>query len=265
MIFRKVLKTLFWNVGKLIINVKESFNCFYQETLRYKGKLQKEMNLPKAQDIRTFQKRLCFFKKSIRDLPFGCALDLGCNNGVYMKWIKEKCPNLQSITGIDIDQTKLNEAQQYGTVIHGNIELLETWNHMKGKQFMLILASQILEHTKNPTSILDLCHNHLKNKGILVLGVPNEGAWIHRMARTVWNGYRTNPEHLQYFTEKQIRRWLHESGFVVIDCMREVFYIGWDRWYYPIKRTRFGWHFLNGLTKVFPSQCSDFYLVCRKK
>jgi len=58
-------------------------------------------------------------------------------------------------------------------------------------------------------------------------------------------------------------RKLMAAGIFIDSVMREVFYIGCDRLYYWLTARSWGFKLLSVMTRLWPSECSDFYFECR--
>lgn len=91
------------------------------------------------------------------------VLDVGAvgQTGAYNLWDEIK-PVAKELVGIDI-MSSGNEG-----VVQGDME-----TYSFGRKFDVIVLGDIIEHVNNQGLLLDNCHRHLKNDGILVITTPN--------------------------------------------------------------------------------------------
>lgn len=108
-----------------------------------------------------------------------CVLDVGCGEGKLAKLIKEKsCV----VYGIDIDRAAIQyalEKGRYQDIFCFDVEkpcdnILE-YERFKKKalKFDYIVIADILEHTINPTKVLQEISDCLKDDGKILVSVPN--------------------------------------------------------------------------------------------
>ncbi|MBN1299258.1 MAG: class I SAM-dependent methyltransferase [Actinobacteria bacterium] len=81
------------------------------------------------------------------------------------------------------------------------------------KEFDVLTIWDVLEHVPDPAKELQECYRVLKKGGIIVINYPDFGSILSRLAGRRWWFLLSN--HLYYFTEKTIRKYLENSGFKV--------------------------------------------------
>jgi 2-polyprenyl-3-methyl-5-hydroxy-6-metoxy-1,4-benzoquinol methylase len=85
-----------------------------------------------------------------------------------------------------------------------------------GQQFDFIVMGDVIEHVTDPRQALAKAAALLKPAGLLWLSTPDhEGAWTRVMddADPMW----LEGEHMQYFSQRSLRRLLAEQGLAVLD------------------------------------------------
>jgi len=145
-------------------------------------------------------------------------LDIGCGTGAFLFYIMNKFHNLY---GIDASRKEASYAQSLGlNVIEGTAEWVDTYFD---QQFDAILMSDVLEHLEEPNLVLSKCYDLLRNKGLLLLRIPNGSFQICKaklLSRLKSNQYRKpersligSGEHLSHFSAGTVTKMLESNGF----------------------------------------------------
>lgn len=142
-------------------------------------------------------------------------LDIGCAMGGYGKRLKQIRPEIFLI-GVEQNPVMAKSAERYyDEVVRCPVEEANLADN-----FDLVNCGDILEHLKDPWSMLKRVNALLKDGGYLVLSVPNAGHWS--VIRDLLKGrFRYVPAgilcvtHLRWFTEHSIRESLENAGFSI--------------------------------------------------
>lgn len=139
------------------------------------------------------------------------VLDFGCGNGVYLEKLHKLHLNWE-LYGLDIDPRACAIARKKGfTIFCGSIQNADYPDSF----FDEINASQVLEHTSDPSSVLAEMHRILKNNtGVIRIDIPNFGSLPAKIFRSYWFNLDV-PRHLYHFSPKTITRMLQKNGFNV--------------------------------------------------
>ena len=78
--------------------------------------------------------------------------------------------------------------------------------------FDVVVLSSFLEHEINPLSLLKNTFIKLKDKGNVIIKVPNFDSWNRHLRKEKWCGFR-HPDHVNYFTPKTLKDISLRSGF----------------------------------------------------
>lgn len=139
----------------------------------------------------------------------GTLLDIGCGHGffVYAAEIRG-----YASMGADIDKEAIN----FGRSNLG-VNIMECNNDSLADKlplgnFDVITAWTLLEHLRMPTSCCETVYKLLKPGGIFVGAVPNIEGIGFRIWKTKW--HLMIPEHLNYFSDRTLKRFLTKSGFL---------------------------------------------------
>ena len=126
--------------------------------------------------------------------PDSKLLDIGCAKGIIEKVVGGRCNY-----GLDIAYNNLIEAKEYLYPTSGDSQSLP----YKDNSFDIVLCSEVLEHLLSPESCLNEIKRVIKNKGIVIITVPNTGSLQFRL-NIAFRGEFKN--HLNYpYNRKHIR------------------------------------------------------------
>jgi len=106
------------------------------------------------------------------------VLDVGCGTGSLAK---EMNKNHCEVTGIELDDDSADVAQMYCKVlIRGDVESIELDKEFYN-YFDVIIFADVLEHLKDPSSVLKRFIKYLKDDGFLIISLPNIANWRIRL------------------------------------------------------------------------------------
>jgi len=162
-------------------------------------------------------------------------LDVGCSTGDLLLLARDR---FRQLYGVDFCEASLRTCKR---------KLCERWNgrkdavvvvgdlnsgfKFKDESFDLVTAIAILEHVFDVYGFIAECSRVLKIDGLLIIEVPNIAYVRHRVRLLLgklpvtscprgWReGFGWDGGHLHYFTLKELRHMLVESGFTVL-CER---------------------------------------------
>ncbi len=156
-----------------------------------------------------------------RILPTGQNyLDIGCWTG-DSTIIYGALNRFKEVYGIEISEKAGSEAKERGIKVSNcdiNIDILPYPNNF----FDCISFMAVIEHLVDPYHILKEIKRVIKNDGILIIGTPNVASLSNRLR--VLKGCRPRTSfdlgwdggHLLYFTPKDLKELLGDTGFEVI-------------------------------------------------
>lgn len=144
-------------------------------------------------------------------------LDVGCAHGNLGKHLKAKG---NFVYGIEISKTMGEEAKKVlDEVIIEDIEKIELpW---PSDFFDVIICNNILEHLFDPKAVLVKLRKHLRDDGIIIVGLPNVANW--QIIKDLLLGKFEYTDiglldngHIRFFTPKSAIRLLNECGYTQI-------------------------------------------------
>lgn len=146
------------------------------------------------------------------------VLDVGCACGTNLMWLKSYHPEAR-LCGIELNEKSASIAQWFGQVEALDVETLEReeWRN----SFDYIILADIVEHLKDPWSLLKRMKGFLKQGGRLIISVPNvcHISNLRNMLHGNWeyeNSGILDRTHLRFFTKKSFAKCLEEAGLSII-------------------------------------------------
>lgn len=165
-------------------------------------------DLSRANIISTMQRieRNNLFVKLVK----GKVLVVGCGEG-FINEVLEKHGN--TVTGLDLSDTRLERASKRvkGKLVSGDVYSLPFEND----SYETLIASEILEHLKEPYTALTEFHRVLKTKGRLILTVPNGLNPIQFFKALRDKPHQEAEGHYFIYTPYCLQVMLKKSGFTV--------------------------------------------------
>lgn len=150
------------------------------------------------------------------------VLEIGCGSGTIIGHLAraKQCRAL----AVEPDARMADEARtQDIEVIQGSIEDRTVRELLAARApFDAIIFADVLEHLRDPWTILRAARPWLAENGVVLASVPNVAHWSIRLALLAgrWNytdGYLMDRTHLRWFTQKTLRQLFIETGYRVTD------------------------------------------------
>lgn len=189
------------------------------------------------------------------------GLDLGCGDGSNLGWLR---PHFSRLYGSDYNLLRLMRAARLGIDARLFMADINDYPAMNDS-FDVIYFNHVLEHIPDDAAALREVRRILKPGGLLILGVPNEGAAFWQLAYRLQPRVRTTSDHLHHYTADSIAAKCKAAGFFV----RRTLPIGWGvpHWTLDAIIRRFKWadDLLESVGRRFmPGQATSLYLLLTK-
>ena len=153
----------------------------------------------------------------------GRLLDIGCSVGFLLE---EALKLGFEAEGIELNEKAVDFARSRGLTIK-NCGLENSG--YKDNTFDAVCLNHILEHIVEPAEFLQAVKKIIKEKGILVIGVPNHDSLIARLAGKSWYGWGI-PEHVWHFDRASLGNLLLNNGFRIRELIQ-------NSQYYPFSKS----------------------------
>ena len=117
------------------------------------------------------------------------------------------------VAGIEFDAATGEKARQYYDVFE--VANLETYPFSARREFDYIVFADVLEHLRDPATVLRACIPCLKESGKIIISVPNIANWIIRLSLLFGKfDYMDrgilDRTHLRFFTSRSLRQLMKE-------------------------------------------------------
>ena len=140
----------------------------------------------------------------------GKLLDLGSGVGTFVNEMKQKG---WEVTGIEPDEDARNTARQlYKIDLSDN----SSFYHLSPGSFDAITLWHVLEHVHDLSSYLLQLKNLLKDKGRLIIAVPNYTSLDAAIYREYWAAYDV-PRHLYHFSPASMKWLMEKHGLKILE------------------------------------------------
>ena len=138
-------------------------------------------------------------------------LDVGCSNGAFIHAANTMGMNCE---GVEPAKEAAQAAQEAGLkVSHGFLEEVR----FPDNSFDVITIFEVIEHLKDPLSILKECKRLLKPGGILGIRTGNTDSWTVKTLKGKWHYFNIDKHggHISFFNKNSISTLAQKTGFKV--------------------------------------------------
>ena len=138
-------------------------------------------------------------------------LDVGCSRGQFVDAAMKLGFRAE---GVEPAPAIAAAAREQGLKVHTG--LLEE-QHFPDASFAAVTLFEVIEHLKEPASLLTECRRILEPGGVLVLTTGNAASWTARAMKGRWDYYHiaTDAGHISFFNPGSLRRLAARCGYAV--------------------------------------------------
>ena len=148
-----------------------------------------------AQNLTNYRKT-----KILKQINAKSILDYGCGSGSFVRYTSKRGYETNGYEPInDTNDTNISDSME--TFKYKNFDCITLWH--------------VLEHTKDPVSILKELKRKLQKGGSLLLALPNYDSYDNIYYKKEWAGYDV-PRHLYHFNKKSVMFLSEKTGFQLI-------------------------------------------------
>ncbi|WP_340152882.1 class I SAM-dependent methyltransferase [uncultured Marivirga sp.] len=180
---------------------------------------------------------------SIAKQKKGRILDYGCGTGYFLETMKANGWKTYGIEPNDIARTIANKK----TAVHNNIQNL----NLKNRKFDVITLWHVLEHIHDINNTIKTLKTILKEKGKIVVAVPNIESYENSVFDEEWAAYDV-PRHLYHFSQETMKTLMLKHGLKV----KKVYPMKLDAYYISLLSNKYKYNknkFINSIITGYKS------------
>lgn len=148
--------------------------------------------------------------ESVTGLKSGSLLDIGSGTGYFAAEMKKA--NWE-VTGLEPDPGARKIAQEINNV---SLSSTEIFYQLPVKNFDVITLWHVLEHVHDLKKYVVHFKSLLKDKGVLLVAVPNYKSLDAEIYREQWAAYDV-PRHLYHFSPNSMKNMMEAHGFKIVE------------------------------------------------
>jgi len=155
-------------------------------------------------------------------------LDVGCSIGTFGKNLKESRNSKLEVIGIEVDEKMAEVAtQRLDKVIVSDIEIMDVSEYFELGYFDCIIFADVLEHLRDPWTVLGKFARCLNDSGVVIASIPNVRHYsvlFNLIFRGCWP-YKdrgiNDRTHLRFFTLRNIYELYQQANLSIIQVGRK--------------------------------------------
>ncbi|MBE9571653.1 MAG: glycosyltransferase [Proteobacteria bacterium] len=154
------------------------------------------------------------------------VLEIGCATGYMTRYLKEELGC--RVFCVEIDPESAQKARPYcEELLIEDIERLDIGGALKDRRFDVVILADVVEHLKDPRSILEKLRHFLGDTGYILLSIPNgaHGSMALELLDGKWE-YRSegllDRTHLHFFDKDSLSALLDETGYLISQLDRVI-------------------------------------------
>lgn len=148
----------------------------------------------------------------------GTVLDIGCGTGAFLGMCNK---NRWEVFGIEPDADARSIAKETNGVSSA-ASIKDFDSLFPGQQFDAITMWHVLEHVHDLEEFFSFISTRLKDKGALIIAVPNCSSYDAQKYGEFWAAYDV-PRHLYHFTPKDLKTLMNKRGYKQVDIRPMIF------------------------------------------
>jgi 2-polyprenyl-3-methyl-5-hydroxy-6-metoxy-1,4-benzoquinol methylase len=143
----------------------------------------------------------------------GSLLDVGCNEGRGLEFYQS---HGFATEGLELNSKAAEVARAKGFTVYGStLEGFAT-----EKKYDVIVLSNVLEHSLDPSSMLQHIHRLLNLNGQVWISCPNSRSWLRSAFGRYWINWHV-PFHVVHFSPDSLGEMLRKSHFEIVKIRQE--------------------------------------------
>jgi len=195
------------------------------------------------------------------------VLDAGCGDGINLVGLRriEGDEHLvMNVFGVDYNPLRLGRAEKAEPTARLHLASLDQLPYGDGT-FDVVLCNHVVEHVPDFALALAELFRVVRPEGLVIVGVPNEGCLIARLRNhVIQRSIIRTTDHVNFFTERILRRALTEAGLQVRQVQLETFFFPHSYINAGLNEFAVGHWLMARLRKVCPSQAGGLIVASER-
>jgi len=146
----------------------------------------------------------------IKSNKLNSVLDIGCGIGLKLK--KYVYPFCKDITGIDVEQ-HINFCKKHYNFGYWLIEDIELPKMQLDKKFDIIIASDVIEHLRDPNKLFSYIRRHAANDTYVIISTPERDLVQGEYSF----GPPSNKAHIREWNMAEFSEYIKKMNFEIIN------------------------------------------------
>ncbi len=187
-------------------------------------------------------------------------LDLGCGDGENLQWLRKYANRIYASDYNSIRLARINSCAEE------QVYLADITNYPAlDNSFEIIFFNHVLEHIPDHLTAMREVARITQPGGIVILGIPNEGALFGRLAYKFQPSSRKTTDHVHFYTMYEILRLCELTDLKV----QETKYLGYGIPHWSLDSHIRKFKILESIFEnvgrfICPRQASSIYVILRK-
>jgi SAM-dependent methyltransferase len=148
--------------------------------------------------------------------PGSHYLDIGCGYGFAVDFAR----HVFDLHALGVDPSQFAAAGRDGLKIKIIQTYLSPSLDLGGRLFDLVVASEVIEHTKDPLEFVELIKARLDDNGTLILTTPDADSVSPETCTTTMTSLLSPKLHYVLFSRKCLEQMLRKAGFRRVDVVK---------------------------------------------
>ena len=134
------------------------------------------------------------------------VLDYGCGAGEFVKYIENDFHTFGFEPNSDARNAAINKTQK--------AKIIDDLNSIENQSLDAITLWHVFEHIENQSEALSQFYNKLKDKGLLIIAVPNPTSYDALKYKEFWAAYDV-PRHIFHFSKSGMEKLMNNDSWKI--------------------------------------------------
>lgn len=206
------------------------------------------------------------FGGTIRQTPVR-VLDAGCGDGINLIGLQRAFARLSipvELVAADYNFLRVTRALRIEGVVSFVVASVLALPFAR-ETFDVVVCNHVLEHVADDGVAMANVEAVLREGGLLLAGLPNEGCLLGKLRNRVFQReILATTDHVHFHTRRSAMTLMESARLETIAIDRQGFFTPHMGVHVRLTKTRVGRRLLAGLGRAFPSQASDLLIVAVK-